>query len=49
MDRPENANLPDYIPDHIADLLPGQVYDTDDQCYIAYGTGACPQVCLLIP
>lgn len=37
-------NFNDNIERNINNLLPGQVFDADDQCYIAYGTSACHDV-----
>lgn len=40
-----DTNYPSYVTDSIEQYLPGQVYDADDQCYIAFGTQACHPVC----
>ena len=41
-----NPNYPQNITENVEDYLPGQIYDADDQCYMAFGTSACDDVSL---
>ena len=44
-----NTNYPADIDTMVQNFYPGQVYDADDQCYIAgLGNTACASVCTLI-
>ena len=42
----ENPNYPQNITENVEDYLPGQIYDADDQCYMAFETSACDDVSL---
>ena len=39
--------LPVVVEDSIENQLPGEIFDADDQCFLAYGTEACTPVCTL--